>query len=159
MPTYCVWDEETSEQDEVTLTFASFDAARQDDGTLLIDGRRLRIDVGRQFRGNKLMPGCWPMYSDAMGCNPAQRERFIQRAREAGVPTYIDEHGRPELTSRAHRREYAKRVAGCYDRNAGYSDPTPEHYTSDCGKREQTRHPEDHMVGASLEDGPPRRRR
>lgn len=71
-------------------------------------------------------PGNWPMKSDAMGVHPDQIPEVEAHSRRVGVPTRFDKDtGQAILTSPDHRRRYAKAI-GLIDRNAGYSDPTPD---------------------------------
>lgn len=65
---------------------------------------------------------CWPMYSDAAGINPEQRQQATEGARKAGVPTEFTRDGRAIFTSQKHRRDYC-RLLGFHDRNGSYGDP------------------------------------
>ena len=69
-------------------------------------------------------PGNWPMESYAAGIAPEEIPEFSKFDKEHGVPTHYSEDGDPIFTDKAHRKKYL-RAHEMYDRNAGYSDPTP----------------------------------
>lgn len=89
-------------------------------------GKRMIRDYAAEMGYIKVpLPGNWPMKSDAMGVNPDQIAEVEAHSRRVGVPTCFDrETGQAILTSPLHRKRYAKAI-GLFDRDAGYSDPTP----------------------------------
>jgi hypothetical protein len=72
----------------------------------------------RQCAGN------WPMVSDAAGVSPSQIKEAYEASVKAGVPTQFNAEGQAIFHSPRHRREYLRSI-GMFDRNAGFSDPTP----------------------------------
>jgi NADPH-dependent glutamate synthase beta subunit-like oxidoreductase len=94
---------------------------------LLDSGKTAFRCVGHERRGVKTFTKNWPLYSDAMGCNPDQANEAYEESVKMGVPTRFNvpgQEGRAEFLSASHRKEYCKKM-GFHDRNAGYSDPTP----------------------------------
>lgn len=69
-------------------------------------------------------PATWanPILSDAMGIHPDQRQEAYEHSVRHGVPTAFTQDGRAILTSRQHRRDYA-RLIGMRDLDGGYGDP------------------------------------
>jgi hypothetical protein len=65
--------------------------------------------------------------SIALAVHPSQRKEAIEDAIAKGVPTHFTEDGRPEFTSREHRKRYF-RAYGFFDRDAGYGDQAPERH-------------------------------
>ena len=64
----------------------------------------------------------WPMTCDSSGCNPIQRQQFMEHSEKIGVPPEFNEIGPAVYTDDALRRRYCEETK-FYDRNAGYSDP------------------------------------
>lgn len=81
-----------------------------------IDGREVTAEeFARHFPDQEIglfgvgsLHSGWPMRSDATGVNPKDRQKAMDAAAKAGVPTYVDRLGRPVLTSLAHQRKYNK---------------------------------------------------
>lgn len=65
------------------------------------------------------------MESIALGVNPRQRKQYAEMLAKKGVPTDVNERGRPVFTSPQHRKRVCEAV-GAFDMNAGYGDPTPK---------------------------------
>ena len=96
-------------------------ASRSDD---LYDGRITKRNAGK-----------WPYASEAMavgyGHDIAKGVKEAQAIlAQHGVKTEYDSLGRPVLRDRAHRKAHM-RALGFYDRNAGYGDAEPLHFTMD----------------------------
>ncbi len=72
----------------------------------------------------------WPLKSDALGVHPRKVGEAHADARAKGVPTDFTPGGRPIFRDRNHRRQYL-RAYGYYDRNAGYSDPSPGDFSGE----------------------------
>ncbi len=68
---------------------------------------------------------CWPMKSTAMGVHPSQRKDAYEESVKIGVETQFDGQGDAVFESAGHRKRYC-RAKGVHDKNAGYSDPTPD---------------------------------
>ena len=77
--------------------------------------------------GGGTFPSNYPMYSDAVGCNPDHRFDMMAKFDKMGIPTQVDEQGRCVFESASHRREHCQR-RGFLDRDGGYSDPQPGAY-------------------------------
>lgn len=87
-------------------------------------------DIETEQKGTMSFPGNWPLYSDAMGCNPDDAKEAYEDSVRAGVPTRFDvpgKEGMAEFLSPGHRKRYCE-AFGFHDRNAGYSDPQPGSY-------------------------------
>jgi hypothetical protein len=106
------------------------------------DGETVTRDVAYEVAKGGHSSGNWPMYSDAMGCNPDQIPEMAEHSVRVGVPTQFDDQGRAILTSPRHRKEYGMAI-GLYDRNAGHSDPTPD----DVRRRERNDYATGHEGG------------
>lgn len=79
--------------------------------------------ANRDYSGTKTQSTTgWPLHSDAMAVHPEQIGEARADAIKRGVKTDFDSYGRPILTSRGHRRAYA-RAYGFFDRNGSYGDP------------------------------------
>jgi hypothetical protein len=91
----------------------------------LEDGSFARRDYKAEH-ANAPPPGNWPMECDASGVHPDQRREAEEHSRKIGVPTEFTEDGAAVYRSPAHRKAYLEKI-GMFDRNAGYSDPVPEH--------------------------------
>ncbi len=105
--------------------------------TYKINGKKLsREEYRDQSPKHPIEPGhapggtCtgYPYLSDAMGVGATQIKDAYEASVRAGVPTQFVEHGRmagaAEIMSSKHKRDLAHSLE-MYDRNAGYSDPTP----------------------------------
>ena len=68
-------------------------------------------------------PACWPMWSDAAGCNPDQKAEVEAHARRHGLPSIeVNDQGQVKFDSPQTRKKYCELV-GLFDRNGGYGDP------------------------------------
>jgi hypothetical protein len=75
----------------------------------------------------------YPYTSEAMAIDTEDHAYAQQVLKEAGVRTeYVrDEIGlRPVIRDRAHRKAHCEAM-GFYDRDAGYGDASPQHFSSD----------------------------
>lgn len=124
MPKYCFIDVDTEEPCELFLTISQLEEARTDDARYVVDGRNLRRDFHAEHTGVPSIPGKWPMVCDAAGVAPSQRKEAMEYCRKCGVPTEYNADGDPVLTSRKHRKRFLQ-SQGLFDKDAGYSDPTP----------------------------------
>lgn len=82
-----------------------------------------RSEVPRKrSRGNRT----WPQHLEALACDPSQiaLQREIDKSLNIRDTEY-DRNGCPILRDAGHRREYVK-AHGCFDRNAGYGDVSPD---------------------------------
>lgn len=92
----------------------------------LASGKRAYRDYrAEQAGGSTVTEKGYPMESDAMGVFPRQIKAAGEAALKAGVPTQFTKDGAAILTSKQHRRRFARSI-GFHDRNAGYGDPTPD---------------------------------
>lgn len=137
MPSYQFRSEDTGELVEVFLSFDEHDRRVKNDVITLDDGRTAKKvwDWGgsQRHRAIATCPGNWPQVSYAAGVHPDQIPEQQAALKAAGVrTTYYTKEGDPIFEDRHHRRE-ALIAMGLYDRNAGYSDPTPKH-VSRCRK-------------------------
>lgn len=69
---------------------------------------------------------CWPQTSRALAVvGDANVRAQMEYAKQQGVATSFDSHGRPIFTSRGHRAEYLKKVdQRRVDYDGGYGDTT-----------------------------------
>lgn len=72
----------------------------------------------------------WPLKSEALAVNPKDAKQAQEDSIKQGVPTEFDKDGCPIFVNPKHRKEFCEKY-GFYDRNAGYSDPTPKNITSE----------------------------
>ncbi len=72
--------------------------------------------------GPSSLIGWKPLHSEALAYHPKQIAEAREHLAKIGVPTDIDEEGRPIFRSRQHRAEFLRKN-GYYDRDAGYGDP------------------------------------
>jgi hypothetical protein len=85
------------------------------------DGVMAYRDIAAEHGGGKRHAKPWPYFSEAMAVDPSQRAELIRFCKDKGVPTHVDEHGRPEIRDRGHRRRFMAARHIC-DRDAGYGD-------------------------------------
>ena len=81
-----------------------------------------------QVKGSQKRPArcdCWPMASYAAGVSPDEIPEMRKIDTAAGIKTDYNSDGEPILTGPQHRKNYLE-LHGMYDRNAGFSDPTPK---------------------------------
>lgn len=71
-------------------------------------GRKRHIPLGGDRAAIRRKVSRYPLHSDALGCNPDQRQASCAEARRHGVPTEFDHEGRAVLTSSEHHRKYAR---------------------------------------------------
>jgi hypothetical protein len=88
------------------------------------EGRIFTRDIQAEHRGTAHTAGNWPMLSDAFAVDPDARADASREAAQKGVPTDFAPDGRAIFRDAAHRRDYC-RAYHAFDRNAGFSDPTP----------------------------------
>lgn len=120
MPTYCY----TAEDDGETVERV-FVMGKAPGKITLPGGRSAFRDYRAEQSGPHSSPGTWPQHSTAAGVMPSQIAEAQAASVKAGVPTQFTADGEAIFTSRKHRRDYLKSV-GMHDRDAGYSDPTPD---------------------------------
>ena len=66
----------------------------------------------------------WPIHSDAAALHPDQIAGVERSLAGQGVHVKHDSEGRPVFHNPRERKAYCE-ARGFYDRNGGYSDPTP----------------------------------
>jgi hypothetical protein len=118
MPVYCYRGEDGEPLERV---FSMKDDIPR---TLEVDGKTFTRDLLAEHGGFRHSPGTWPMLSDAIGVGASQVGEAYEDSVKRGVPTQFTPDGQAIFLDRSHRRDYC-RAYGFYDRNAGYSDPTP----------------------------------
>jgi len=95
-------------------------------GSIKVSGGRVaNRDLRADLSKTSTCPGNWPKTSDAMGVAPSQVKEAHEASVAAGCPTQFDRNGSAILTSPGHKRKLARSL-GMHDRNAGYSDATPD---------------------------------
>lgn len=128
MPVYEFQKDSDSEVVELFLSFSEYDRRVKDGVIKLDDGQTARIFWNAKS-GISTVPSCYPMVSTAAGVHPAQVREQQAALKAAGVrTTHYTKDGDPIFEDKHHRRE-ALSAMGLYDRNAGFSDPTPKHVT------------------------------
>jgi len=93
--------------------------------TIVDEGSGKLVNVARVARRTRAK---WPIISDAMAVDPRNINKARAILQQAGVNTEFTPTGEPILRSAAHRKEHAQAM-GFYDRNGGYGDPAPKHFT------------------------------
>jgi hypothetical protein len=124
MSTYCFRVVDTDEPVELVLPMGEHQKLARLDGTYeLPDGRRAWRDFEAEMVGKRSGGSGWPMWSDAMGCDPSQiPEMSASLKKMTGMtPEFHPETGELKCNSRGQRRAYM-RAMGLHDRNGGYGD-------------------------------------
>jgi len=93
--------------------------------TITIDGEVYERDVRLDWCKNATSHACYPYACDALGVAPDQRQAAYEESVKAGAPTQFTESGQAIITDKKQRRVLARSLK-LHDRNAGYSDPTPD---------------------------------
>lgn len=134
---YCFTVRSTGQPVKISMSWEEFERIRVDADTICVDPHTLQptepesdgsVYADRDWGAER--PGvpsdsAWPQHSWAAGVNPEQRQEAWEHSKEIGVPTRFDHNGDAVFRSRGHRKRYLERV-GIFDRDAGYSDPTPD---------------------------------
>lgn len=128
MPMY-EFQTEDGEVVELFMPFAEFDKRVKDGQITLDDGR-----VAKSYFNSKSListvPSNYPMVSDAAGVHPSQIKEHMDHLRQMGCgQVNHTKDGSVIFESKGQRRKVLKAL-GLFDRNAGYSDPTPDRLTS-----------------------------
>ena len=123
MITCCYTTDDGKAPETVERRYPSGKAPRK---VKIAGGRWAYRDIAAEHQGTKPKPGTWPMHSDFAGVNPSQNREAYEHSVREGVPTEFDKTGAAIFTSREHRKKYLK-IAGLYDRDAGYGDAAPRH--------------------------------
>lgn len=97
------------------------------------DGTQAFRDIVADFNGRRAICSTYPFTSDAAGVHPSQVAAARAQSVKDGVPLQFTKDGAAVFESASQRRKYLKSV-GLYDRNAGYSDPAPQHYAGQAGR-------------------------
>lgn len=119
MPTYSFTSEDGDVIDEVFPMNARPESIERDGVVYTYDFAATHSAVRCATAGN------WPMTSIACEVNPSDARLMMEKCEKYGVPTQYNSMGQPVLESPGHRRRFLK-LMGYHDRNAGYSDPTPD---------------------------------
>ena len=94
--------------------------------TITIDGEVYERDVRLDWCGKTVSShACYPYACDALGVAPDQRQAAYEESVKAGAPTQFTASGQAIIENKKQRRDLARSL-GLHDRNAGYSDPTPD---------------------------------
>lgn len=88
-------------------------------------GRRAVRDLQGEHGQHRDTPGNYPRLSEAVGCHPKQVAAYSKIAKEKGVPTEITKGGFVKFRDKTHERKFCQAL-GYYQRNAGFSDATPQ---------------------------------
>ena len=118
MPLYCFTNDDG---ETITRTFRmnAIPKVVREDGVIY------RRDLLAEHGGTVHKPGNWPLESEALAVHPDEVVEAAADASKRGVPTDFNRAtGAPVFTSASHRRAYC-RAYGFFDKNAGFSDPTP----------------------------------
>lgn len=111
MPIYTLYDEDgNSEEFHYSFdTYCGYYATRDDDGWMLIDGKKWKHDIAADIAPRRTTgDGIWPARSESMAIEPEQIKEAMDRDRRCGVPTDYTKDGRPILRSEKHRRDYIR---------------------------------------------------
>jgi hypothetical protein len=126
MPTYCYVTDD-GRHHQVFMTASEMASRESKDGSIkLDDGRIAKRDFSTEWGGRRKCE-TWPKECDASGVLPEQIKEAQADFASAGLHCDFNaETGAAVYTSAEHRRECLRHV-GLFDRDAGYSDPTPQH--------------------------------
>lgn len=130
--------EDTGEVVEVFMAFDEYGQRVKDDMITLDDGQTAKrvwsAAVSKNHRSIATCPGNYPQISYASGVHPSQIKEQQAALKAAGVrTTHYTKEGDPIFEDKNHRRE-ALTAMGLFDRNAGFSDPTPKYRTANVRK-------------------------
>ena len=130
--------DDTDEVLEVFLTFDEYGRRVTDDMITLDDGRIAKrvwsSVVSQNHRSVATCPGNYPHVSYSAGVHPSQIREQQAALKAAGVrTTQYTKGGDPIFEDKSHRRE-ALTAMGMFDRNGGFSDPTPKYRTANVRK-------------------------
>lgn len=67
------------------------------------------------------LPGCWPMRSEALACDPTQAQEMNERNRKHGIAARYERDGTCVIDSRKDRAKLNK-LEGFFDKGGGYGD-------------------------------------
>lgn len=123
MPTYCYRLKKTGELIEVHMTVRELAERQRPDGSIRLRSGEAQRDYAAE-RVAAPPDQNWPMKCEASGVNPSQVKQANKTAEREGLSVRFDTDGCAVYNSPAHRRK-ALRERGFYDKNAGFSDPTP----------------------------------
>ena len=118
MPVFCYSTEDGSETIEEVFRCGKAPAS------VTRNGRKYMRDIGAEHGSFRNTPGAWPKWTIMSGVHPSQRQELAQFLEKSGVPTQVNAQGEMKWESRGHRSKVL-RALGYFDKNAGYSDPTP----------------------------------
>lgn len=112
---------------EVIMTFAEHEKRVKNGQITLDDGR-----VAKTYWGNSIIKTCsanYPMVCTAAGVHPDQVKEHMEylRANGCGQVNHTKD-GDLIFESKGQRRKVLETL-GMFDRNGGYSDPSPKHRT------------------------------
>lgn len=114
---------------ELFMSFAEFDR-RVKNGQITLDDGRVAKSYFNSKSGISTFSGNYPMVSDAAGVHPSQIKEHMDHLRQMGCgQVNHTKDGSVIFESKGQRRKVLKAL-GLFDRNAGYSDPTPDRLTS-----------------------------
>lgn len=120
MPLYCYKCEACGHEQEVSKPMSKSDTIE----LCPIDSFVMQRNFPAESQGRKHKPGNWPMESYAAGISPEEIPEFREIDKKGGIPTDYNSDGDPIFRTATHRKKYCQ-LHELYDRNAGYSDPTP----------------------------------
>jgi hypothetical protein len=124
MPTYC-YRKESGEIIEVTMTIDEMERKQNGSDFIMINGEKAKRDIVAEQSGYIPTYETWPRESDAAGTSPSQIPEEIAYAKKHGVNVSFTPDGRVVFPDRKTERQYCA-LHGLYQRNAGYSDATPD---------------------------------
>ena len=117
------------EKVELHLTFSEFDKRVKDNRIVLDDGRDASYDwSGHSFVST--VPANYPMVSTACGVHPDQVKEHMDYLRAAGCGQVDHTKDGDPIFRDKNQRKKAIEALGMYDRNGGYSDPSPRYRTN-----------------------------
>lgn len=131
MPTY-EFIAEDGEVVDVFMSFAEHDRRVKND-TLRLDGRTLRKNWSAKSCISTV-PGNYPMVCTAAGVHPGQVKEHMEHLRAKGCGTVQHTKDGDIVFESKGQRKKVLEALGMFDRNGGFSDPSPTHRTGNVRK-------------------------
>lgn len=103
---------------------------RVKDGKITLDDGRIATTDWSAYSFVSSVPANYPMASTACGVHPSQVKEHMEYLRAAGCGQVDHTKDGDPIFRDKHQRKKVVEALGMYDRNGGYSDPSPRHRTS-----------------------------
>lgn len=128
MPTYQFVTDQ-GQSIEMHMSMSEFDRRVKDDTIVLDDGTTAKYDwSGHSFIST--VPQNYPMVCTSAGVHPSQIKEHTEHLRQQGCGFVEHTKDGDLVFNDKKQRKKVLETLGMYDRNGGYSDPSPRYKTS-----------------------------